>query len=300
MHLPHPQLAAFIQYLQFEKRYSHHTLRAYETDLTAFFDFLQTDFSALPMGQVTHTHIRSWLVALKNGEGNTARTLKRKIASLRAFFRFAVKTGLVAQSPMIQVTAPKVEKRLPQFVSEGDMDKLFAPHNFADDWNGHTDRMLLLLFYQCGLRLSEAIGLTDRSVDSGNGTLKVLGKGGKERILPISAALLQQIEAYQQKRKQSIEANDCSRLLVAANGKPLSPRNVYSRVKAHLDRVTTIEKRSPHVLRHSFATHLTNNGADLNAVKELLGHSSLAATQVYTHNSIGRLKDIYRKAHPKA
>ncbi|RPD50732.1 tyrosine-type recombinase/integrase [Paracnuella aquatica] len=300
MYLPHPELAAFVQYLQFEKRFSPHTLRAYETDLTAFFDFVQTDFSGLSIGQIHHSHIRSWLVALKNKDQNTARTLKRKIASLRAFFKYAVKTGLVAQSPMTGVTAPKVEKRLPQFVAEGDMDALFAPHNFTDDWEGQTDRLLLLLFYQCGLRLSEAIGLSEKSVDAANGMLRVLGKGGKERLLPISAALVAEINAYLKKKHTEMEGADPAKLLVSAKGTALAPRQVYSRVKAHLSRVTTIDKRSPHVLRHSFATHLTNNGADLNAVKELLGHSSLAATQVYTHNSIGRLKDIYRKAHPKA
>jgi len=300
MYQPHPELQPFLHYLQFEKRYSQHTLRAYQTDLTDFFDFLHTDFSGLPLSRADHTHIRSWLVVLKNKQGNTARTLNRKISSLRAFFRFAVKTGMVPQSPMTKVAAPKTEKRLPQFVAEGDMERLFDPQNFTDDWDGHTDRLLLLLLYQCGLRLSEVIGLKTASVDRGNSTLKVLGKGNKERILPINKALIEEIDAYQSKKQMSIEALFSDNLLVSAKGKPLLPRNVYARVKKYLDAVTTIDKRSPHVLRHTFATHLTNNGADLNAVKELLGHSSLAATQVYTHNTIGRLKDIYRKAHPKA
>ena len=300
MHLPHPELQPFLHYLQFEKRYSKHTLRAYQTDLTVFFDFLHTDFGDLPIRQVAHPHIRSWLVALKNKEGNTARTLNRKISSLRAFFRFAVKTGMVAQSPMTKVVAPKTEKRLPQFVAEGDMERLFDPQNYTDDWDGYTDRLLLMLFYHCGLRLSEAIGLRNTSVDRGNSTLKVLGKGNKERIIPVNKSLIEAIDAYQSKKQAAFESTSSDHLLLTAKGKQLQPRNVYGRIKKYLDAVTTIDKRSPHVLRHTFATHLTNNGADLNAVKELLGHSSLAATQVYTHNTIGRLKDIYRKAHPKA
>lgn len=300
MYIPHPELQPFLHYLQFEKRYSPHTLLAYQTDLTAFFDFLQTDFDGVPLPSLNHTHIRSWLAALKNNDKNTSRTINRKLSSLRAFFRYQVKMGVVKQSPLTRVVAPKVEKRLPSFVAEQDIPKLFNDTHFTNDWNGQTDRLLLHIFYQCGLRLSEVIGLSEGSVDRGNCALRVMGKGGKERIVPVNQELLQQIDVYQQQKHMQFDKLEDRGLLVSAKGKALTPRNVYARVRKYMDRATTIEKRSPHVLRHSFATHLTNNGADLNAVKELLGHSSLAATQVYTHNSIGRLMDIYKKAHPKA
>jgi integrase/recombinase XerC len=200
---------------------------------------------------------------------------------------------------MAKVITPKNEKRLPAFISGKDIDTLFQYVEFPDTWQGRTDRLLLLIFYHTGMRLSELIGLKNGQVNRASNSLKVLGKGNKERIIPINGDLMNEISNYLQDKKSGFtDLPDF--LLIDEKGKQLAPRKVYSTVKKYLSLVTTIEKKSPHILRHTFATHLTNNGADLNAVKELLGHSSLAATQVYTHNTIDKLKSIYKKAHPKA
>ncbi|HWJ91275.1 MAG TPA: tyrosine-type recombinase/integrase [Flavisolibacter sp.] len=298
MQSPHPVIHPFLDYLKFEKRYSQHTIISYRTDLVAFFDYIITQYGELPLPSLTHTYIRSWLAFLKD-EGLTSKSMNRKISTLRSFFKFQLKAGVITQSPMLKIIAPKNEKRLPEFVADRDIQTLFEHVEFPDTWEGRTDRLILLLFYHTGMRLSEAINLKDHQVNEATRTLKVLGKGNKERIIPVDPALLNDIVSYQKERK-AVEVNDEKYLFVDAKGKKLAPRKVYSSVKKYLSLVTTIDKRSPHVLRHSFATHLTNNGADLNAVKELLGHSSLAATQVYTHNTIDKLKEVYRKAHPKA
>jgi integrase/recombinase XerC len=298
MQSPHPVIQPFLDYLKFEKRYSRHTVISYETDLISFFDYIVTQYGETPLSQLSHIYIRSWLASLKD-EGLTAKSINRKISSLKSFFKYQLKAGVIKQTPMAKIVSPKNEKRLPSFVADKDIRTLFEHVEFPDTWQGRTERLLLLLFYNTGMRLSEVIGLKDSQVNSSNHTLKILGKGNKERIVPISPEILNEIKTYQKERNDLIpERSDL--LLITEKGKPLSPRGVYSSVKKYLSLVTTIEKRSPHVLRHTFATHLTNNGADLNAVKELLGHSSLAATQVYTHNTIEKLKNIYKRAHPKA
>ncbi|MEI6947052.1 tyrosine-type recombinase/integrase [Paraflavisolibacter sp. H34] len=298
---PPPPVQSFLDYLRLEKRFSPHTLLAYQADLDQFFDFLQRTYGALSLPQISHSYIRTWLASLKD-EGWTGKTLNRKISTLRSFFKYQVKTGTVEQTPMAKIVAPKSEKRLPQFVGEAEMANLLQLVEFPDDWKGRTDRLLLLLLYHTGMRLSELTGLQEAGLHPAQCTLKVLGKGGKERILPLSAALMAELQAYLG-AKRALAAGEgplATTVLVTEKGAPLSPRSVYATVKKYLGLVTTIEKKSPHVLRHSFATHLTNSGADLNAVKELLGHSSLAATQVYTHNTIEKLKTIYKQAHPKA
>jgi integrase/recombinase XerC len=293
-----PIIQSFLDYLKFEKRYSRHTVISYETDLISFFDYLALEYGETPLNQLTHIYIRSWLASLKD-QGLTAKSINRKISSLRSFFKYQLKNGVIKQTPMTKVVAPKNEKRLPNFVADKDIKTLFGHVEFPDTWQGRTERLLMLLFYNTGMRLSEVINLKDRQVNASNHTLKVLGKGNKERILPISAEVLREVNRYQSDRNTLFNER-ADVLLVDEKAKALSPRNVYTSVKKYLSLVTTIEKRSPHVLRHTFATHLMNNGADLNAVKELLGHSSLAATQVYTHNTIEKLKTIYKKAHPKA
>ena len=298
MQSAHPIIQPFLDYLKFEKRYSKHTVISYETDLIAFLDFVVTQYGETPLGQLSHIYIRSWLASLKD-EGLTAKTINRKISSLKSFFKYQLKTGVIKQTPMVKIVSPKNEKRLPGFVADKDIKTLFEHVEFPDTWQGKTERLLMLLFYNTGMRLSELIHLKDNQVNSSNHSLKILGKGNKERIVPISPEILNEIKNYQKERNDLIAAG-VDLLLINEKGKALSPRSVYSSVKKYLSLVTTIEKRSPHVLRHTFATHLTNNGADLNAVKELLGHSSLAATQVYTHNTIEKLKNIYKKAHPKA
>ncbi|HEY1022898.1 MAG TPA: tyrosine-type recombinase/integrase [Flavisolibacter sp.] len=294
----HLVIQPFIDYLKFEKRYSRHTILSYQTDLIAFYDFVMVQFGDMALPQLTHTIIRSWLASLKDG-GLSAKSINRKISTLKSFFKYQLKTGAIRQTPMAKVIAPKPEKRLPNFVAANDIKTLFEYVEFPATWKGQTERLLLLLFYQSGMRLSEAIGLKEGSVNFSNNSLKVLGKGNKERIIPMNPELKAALQDYLHKKKTEISGSAES-LFVTDKGKPLSPRSVYTAVRHYLSMVTTIQKRSPHVLRHTFATHLTNNGADLNAVKELLGHSSLAATQVYTHNTIEKLKNIYKNAHPKA
>ena len=294
----HPIIQSFIDYLKFVKRYSQHTVISYQNDLTSFFDYIIVQYGETPLKQLSHIYVRSWLASLKD-EGITAKSINRKISALKSFFKFQMKTGVLHQSPMTKIMAPKNEIRLPNFVEDKDIRTLFEHVEFPGTWEGKTDRLVLQLFYDTGMRLSEVIHLKNSQVNSSGCSLKILGKGNKERVVPISPQLLSAIKNYQDERKALLD-NDPDLLLVTQKGKGLSPRKVYSSVKKYLSLVTTIEKRSPHVLRHSFATHLTNNGADLNAVKELLGHTSLAATQVYTHNTIDKLKNIYKKAHPKA
>lgn len=210
-----------------------------------------------------------------------------------------MKMGIIAQTPMTTVVSPKLNKRLPMFVEEQNLQTLFEHVEFSDDWKGRTERLVLQLFYATGVRLSELINLKESQVDASYKQIKVLGKGNKERIIPVSPELLSEIKNYINEKHQQFETTP-ENVFVNNKAKPLQPRTVYTFVKNYLSAVTTIQKKSPHILRHSFATHLMNHGADLNAVKELLGHSSLAATQVYTHNTIEKLKEVYKKAHPKA
>lgn len=290
-------LQPFLDYLKFEKRYSRHTVLSYQTDLIAFFDYMAEQYGEVSLPELSHTYIRSWLASLKD-EGLTAKTINRKISTLKSFFKHAIRTGVIRQSPMAKIVAPKNEKRLPGFVNDKDMGTLFNHVEFANDWQGRTERLLLLLFYNTGMRLSELIGLKESGVNFSGNTIKVLGKGNKERVIPVSPGLMADVKSYV---AEKAEREVCRGFLLATEaGRGLQPRKVYTIVRKYLSLVTTIEKRSPHILRHSFATHLMNNGADLNAVKELLGHSSLAATQVYTHNTIEKLKSVHQKAHPKA
>lgn len=292
-------IQAFLDYLKFQKRYSRHTVISYHTDLESFFAFLKKLYDAPALPDIKAGMVRSWLASLK-AEQNSSRTINRKISSLKTFFKYQLRQGLITVSPMTTVVSPKQNKRLPEFVDKRDTEVLFTQMEFPNDWTGLTDQLILQLFYSTGMRQAELISLKETQVDFAKDSIKVLGKGGKERIIPVSRELMNNIRLYiEQKSKQIADANKVH-LLVRSNGQPLYPKYVYNSVKKYLSQVTTIEKRSPHILRHTFATHLTNNGADLNAVKELLGHSSLAATQVYTHNTIEKLKNIHRKAHPKA
>lgn len=297
MHIhQYPQLPDFLNHLRFERRYSAHTITAYQNDLEQFFQFLISQFEGPTLTAITATFIRSWLAEMKE-EKISSRSINRKISSLKSFFKYCLKIGAIKQSPMGSIVSPRTSKRLPVYVEKKDMEQLFAYMSFSDDWKGRTERLVLLLFYSTGMRLSELIHLKQSQIDPANGQLKVLGKGNKERFLPIAASLMEQLVAYKNDRPELSGADE---LFVNEKGKRLNPRSVYAFVNARLKEVTTIEKKSPHILRHSFATHLMNNGADINAVKALLGHSSLAATQVYTHNTIEQLKAVYKKAHPKA
>ena len=289
----------FLDYLSFQKRYSRHTITSYQNDLTAFFDFLLTQFSETQITDVKPTFVRSWLAELKE-KGMESKSINRKISTLKSFFKYQLRQQTITVSPMTAIISPKVSKRLPQFVDKKDVTTLLTHVEFPDTWAGKTDQLILHLFYNTGMRQAELTGLKEMDISKSNGTIKVLGKGNKERIIPVSNQLILKMQNYMEDKRTALEAFDKSILLVTASGKKLYPRYVYSTVNKYLAMVTTIDKKSPHVLRHSFATHLMNNGADLNAVKELLGHSSLAATQIYTHNTIEKLKDIHKKAHPKA
>ena len=301
-----PDIRSFLDYLKFEKRYSAHTVISYQTDLISFFDFLHVQFGETRLEEISHSFIRSWLAGLKD-KGITSKSINRKISSLRSFFKYHLKTGNLQASPMGNVISPKVSKRLPVFVKEEETRQLIETLNQAtEDWKTLNAKMLITLFYNTGMRLSELINLKEKQLDPGRSQVKVLGKGNKERIIPVSKGLMKNIEDYKQLKKKEFVANGSlgekndDFLLVTEKGRKLYPKYAYLLVKQYLGEVGTLDKKSPHVLRHTFATHLMNSGADLNAVKELLGHSSLASTQIYTHNSIEKLRNVHKKAHPKA
>ena len=292
-------ITTFLDYLKFQKRYARHTITSYENDLTSFFDYLAIQFNESTIKNIKPAFVRSWLADLKSND-LTSKSINRKISALKTFFKYLIRQGELEVSPMTTIVSPKQNKRLPQFVDKRDTATLFTHVEFTDDWKGLTERMVLSLLYNTGMRQAELIGLKEDYIDYSKHTIKVLGKGNKERIIPVSESLIIEIKEYRRLKYETLEKQDKVFLLVRENGVSLYPKWVYNCVKKYLSLVTTIDKKSPHILRHTFATHLSNNGADLNAVKELLGHSSLAATQIYTHNTIEKLKDIYKKAHPKA
>ena len=289
----------FLDFLAFQKRYSPHTIVSYQNDLQSFFNFLDKDFADISLDQVTGSIIRSWLADLKEN-GMESKSINRKISCLKSFYKYQLKQGHIATSPMATIISPKVKKRLPQYVEEKDLQTLFSLVEFPDTWEGKTDELILKLFYATGMRQAELVNLKEFQIDAGNCFIKILGKGNKERIVPLNQIVMDKILLYIKNKRTNFESFDSINLFINSKGKKLYARMVYNIVNKYLSLVTTIDKKSPHVLRHSFATHLMNNGAEINAVKELLGHSSLAATQIYTHNTIEKLKDVYKKAHPKA
>ncbi len=288
----------FLQYLTYEKRYSPHTVKAYRRDLDQFFAFAGRYYEVEAPAQIKRAYVRAWIVELLRSD-YAPRSVRRKVASLQAFFRFLRREGIVDTDPVRRVSLPKTGQRLPQYLQSGAVDRLFDLVALADDFSGQRDRLLLEIFYATGMRRSELIGLRIADINRDDLTLRVTGKGNKERLIPIDRKLLAGIDRYLEQRLEEFPEIDEPHLLLTDKGKPLYPKAVYNIVKRYLSAVTTLEQRSPHVMRHSFATHLSDNGADLNAIKTLLGHSSLAATQIYTHNSIERLKQVYRKAHPR-
>jgi integrase/recombinase XerC len=288
----------FIRYLQFEKRFSPNTVTAYKKDLHQFSEFIVSIQPELL--NVTHQHVRTWIVSLMD-QGIESRTVNRKISSLRSFYKFLQREDLTADNPMIHVRAPRIPKRLPVVITEQKMDILLdAQGVFSDDFGGTRDRLIIELLYGTGMRLAELSNLSDKDINVYEQQIKVLGKRNKERIIPISNSLSKLIGHYQlQKLSQNFD-NKSSVLIVTNEGRNAYPKFIYRAVNLVLSFISTHDKKSPHILRHSFATSLLNRGADLNAIKELLGHSSLAATQVYTHNLAEKLKSIYKQAHPKA
>jgi len=292
-------IRSFIQYLQFEKRYSAHTVTAYENDLKQFSAFLETTFEISDLKNALHTHIRSWLVSLmENGTGS--RSINRKISSLKTYYKFLLKNGTLKKDPMRKVQSPKVSKRLPVFVEEKNIREFINQFDFGNELEGIRDRTIIELFYSTGMRLSELVNLKNDSVNFNNNTIKVLGKGNKERLIPFHKEIADLLKEYMAVRDKKFSSLPHNFLFVTDKGSGIYPRLVYRIINYYLQIFTTVDKKSPHVLRHTFATHLLNHGAEINAIKELLGHANLAATQVYTHNTIEKLKDIYKQAHPKA
>ena len=286
-------LDKFISYLQFEKRYSEHTVIAYKNDLSQFITFAElqeiSGFSSL-----SSAFIRSWIVELiENGCAN--KSVNRKLASLRTFYKWLRKEGLASTNPLLKLRGPKSEKRLPSFAKESDLKETNLSDYFSDDFNGLRDALMVEVFYQTGIRLSELINLKDGNVT--NDSIKVLGKRNKERIIPITAALFKKITAYRKVRNLTCGAP--TTLFVLENGNILYPAFVYRRITKYLGTTTQLDKKSPHVLRHTFATHMLNRGAGLETLKDLLGHANLAATQIYTHNSFAQLTKVYSQAHPR-
>jgi len=294
-----PEAGSFLEYLKFEKRYSHHTIRSYQDDLSFFFEYLDFEYPDLSLREIKSTFIRSWLAKQKE-KGASAKTINRRISTLKSFFKYQLRQEAIETSPMTTIVSPKQSKRLPNYVEQKDTEVLFGYVEFPDNWEGWMNKMILELLYCSGMRLSELISLKETQVDLHKNNLKILGKGNKERIIPFSNEMKLNIEGYLAQKSSRFGKTAAEFLLVNEKGRKLYPKYVQMVVKKYLSLITTIDKKSPHVLRHSFATHLMNNGAELNAVKELLGHSSLAATQIYTHNTIEKLKDIHKKAHPKA
>ncbi|WP_461630200.1 tyrosine-type recombinase/integrase [Labilibaculum euxinus] len=287
---------SFLSYLQFEKRYSVHTIISYDCDLTQFFDFMSKN-EVEEVKDVDFKSVRKWIVFLMN-EGNSSRTVNRKLSSLKSFFKFLLRESVVDTNPMDRVVGPRQGKKLPGFVAEHAM-QLLREVEFGEGFEGVRDRLVVEMFYQTGMRLSELMNLKITSFNRGTSLVKVLGKRNKERIIPVSKGLEKLLDEYLEERNRTFEERS-DFLFVTKKGVPVYEKLLYRIVTKHLSKITTLAKRSPHVLRHTFATHLLNNGAELNAVKELLGHSNLSATQIYTHTTFERLNKVYKQAHPRA
>jgi len=266
---------------------------AYTCDLGQFVTYIHEHYEIKAIDLVTHQMIRSWIVSMME-KNISNRSVNRKIATLKSYYKFLIKEKLVVQNPMGKIIAPKTSNKLPVFVDQSQMDTLLDKIDFGDDFTGKRDRLIMEIFYFTGIRLSELINLKRSSIDLSNNSIKILGKGNKERVLPISGQLSNSIEQYVGL------AEPGEWLFYTDKGKKMYSKLVYRIVYSYLSKVTTVDKKSPHILRHTFATHMLNNGADLNAIKEFLGHADLSATQVYTHNSIKKLTDVYNQAHPKA
>lgn len=289
---------AFLQYLQYEKRFSPHTLTAYQNDIEQFYVFLADVYNITSEAEIKHLHIRSWIVQLMQND-IAGRSINRKLSSLKSFFKFLQKRGDITVNPTLKIVAPKTKKRLVPFISKPNMEFLLEEYEFENSYSGIRDKTILEILYSTGMRKSELIDLKEENIDFSNCYIKVIGKGRKERLVPFSKNLADILKKYITSRFETF--NSCDDVLfLTEKGRKLYPKLVYNIVSKHIGNVSSNEQKGPHTLRHSFATHLTDNGAELNVVKELLGHSSLAATQIYTHNSIEKIKQVYESAHPKA
>ena len=290
-------VAFFLQYLRFQKRRSSHTLQAYEADLFQFSTFLESRNGTIETAE--KQQIREWIIALK-GYGDAPATINRKLSSLRAYYRFMQGEGKRTSNPLQTIPSLKKPKRLPVFVREEKIENVFANTGFSADFSGVRDRVVLELLYGTGIRLAELLSLTWPSVDMAAGQIRVMGKRSKERIIPLHQNLIETLKEYKSALETQLPELSASQLIVTEGGKPAYPVLIQRIVKKHLQNAVSEKKKSPHVLRHTFATHLLNAGAEINSIKALLGHSSLAATQVYAHNTVAKLKQVYQLAHPRA
>ena len=283
----------FLNFIKTEKRLSSHTVKSYSSDLKQFSKYLSKECNIKSgINQVTFQNIRSWIVFLLENNINP-RSVNRKISVLKSYYKFLLQEGILSYNPMIKIISPKTSKRLPSFVDKDDIQNLLDKVKFENNYIGNRDRLIIEFFYVTGIRLSELINIKISDIDFNNNYIKVLGKRNKERLIPLSNNMTNKLKNY-------VNENDISEYLFNNKGKKMYSKLVYRLVKKHLNLVSSIDNKGPHVLRHTFATHMLNNGADINAIKELLGHSNLNATQVYTHNSIEKLKSVYNQAHPRA
>lgn len=289
---------SFFRYLKYEKRYSKHTITSYQNDLNQLILFVKSQYSETAIEHVNHAILRDWIVALSE-RGFNERSINRKLVTLRSFFKFLIKNGVIEKSPVTRLLNLKSKKGLPEFVREMEMALLLDNEQFDDDFSGRRDQLVMEMMYGTGIRLSELIELKKTDIDLINNSIKVLGKRNRERIIPITRSLSSLISRYLSMMNKYFKGNSCDHLIVSNKGEKSYPMMINRIVKKYL-KGASVDKKSPHILRHTYATHLLENGADLNAVKDLLGHQSLAATQIYTHTSLGKLKRVFDQAHPKA
>jgi integrase/recombinase XerC len=284
----------FITYLSSEKRFSEHTIKSYTTDLKQFTSFLSSEFQIIDeINEISFQIIRTWIASLLE-KGINPRSVNRKISTLKTYFKFLIREGELVENPMMKVVAPKSKKRLPIFIEEDQIASLLNEVQFEEGFVGQRNKLIIELFYVTGIRLSELINIKISDVDFNNQSIKVLGKRNKERIIPLSSNVVNDLNIFIENNQQN------KYLFTNLEGEKLYNKLVYRLVNKYIGEISSVNKKSPHILRHTFATHMLNNGADINAIKELLGHANLSATQVYTHNTIEKLKTVYKQAHPRA
>jgi len=299
MYFYNMNIQCFIDYLTHEMRYSRHTITSYDNDLHQYREYCQHQYELEDILTSTHVHVRSWIVHMSQ-KGIGVKSINRKISTLKSYFKYHKRRGNVDHNPMSRIVAPKVKKRLPSYVREENLKTLLTSDQFTQDFSGVRDFTIIELLYRTGIRRAELILISDADIDFSNKTLKVTGKGNKQRLIPLQDNLLQICSDYMAAREKEFGLNSYPALMLTDKAKVMYPKFVYNKVTHYLSYITSGDKKSPHILRHSFATHLSDHGAELNAIKTLLGHSSLAATQIYTHNSIERLKKAHKQAHPRS